>query len=45
MYEHYLVRHVKTGLENTNFGKVFFDMNAWVSVGFMIFVIADRIVL
>ena len=45
VYEHYLVRHVKTGLENTNFGKVFFDMNAWVSVGFMIFVIADRIVL
>ncbi|MDB2447457.1 putative 4-hydroxybenzoate polyprenyltransferase [bacterium] len=44
VYEHYLVRDAVKGLGIPNIGKAFFDLNAWVSVGFMCFVILERLV-
>lgn len=43
-YEHYLVKDAVKGEGIPNIGKAFFDLNAWVSVGFLIFVIAERII-
>ena len=44
VYEHYLVKDVVKGGGVPNIGKAFFDLNAWVSVGFMGFVILDKFV-
>jgi 4-hydroxybenzoate polyprenyltransferase len=48
VYEHFLINGMlkkdrKKSDEVPNIGKVFFDLNAWVSVGFMCFVILDKL--
>lgn len=48
-YEHVLLSQLKRRSdllrENPTFGKIFFDLNAWVSVGFFIVVVTDRLAL
>ena len=44
VYEHLLVRGILSKNQSVNIGKAFFDINAWVSVGFLVFVIIERLV-
>jgi 4-hydroxybenzoate polyprenyltransferase len=41
-YEHWLVRGILSEGQTVNIGKAFFDINAWVSIGFLLFVILER---